>query len=87
MSENEEKLMSSSIKTSLQSAVCLHEFPNYQMDVFINVLEDDGSVLAASIIAAGLAFVDASIPMFDLITATSVGVIDDSLLVDPSGNI
>jgi len=85
ISENEEKLMSSSIKTALESAVCLHEFPNYQVDVFILVLEDDGSVLPASMMAAGIAFIDASIPCYDIMTAASVAVIDGKLLIDPSG--
>lgn len=85
MSESEEKLMSSSIKTAISSAVCLHEFPNYQIDIFINVLEDDGSVLAASIIACGLAFSDASIPMYDLISASTVGILNGEIVVDPTG--
>lgn len=77
--------MGTCIKSALEPAICLHEFPNYQMDVFINVLEDDGSVLAASIIAAGIAFADASIPMYDLISASNVGILDGSIIVDPTG--
>jgi exosome complex component MTR3 len=79
--------MATCIKSALEPAVCLHEFPNYQMDVFVNVLEDDGSVLAASIIAAGIAFADASIPMYDLIAASSVGVLHDSIIVDTTGSL
>jgi len=36
------------------------------------VLENDGSVLATAITAAGLALMDGCIPMYDVITATSL---------------
>lgn len=84
--ENEEKLIASNIKTALESTVCLHEFPNYQIDVFILVLEDDGSVLSTSITAAGLAFVDASIPCYDVLTSSSVAVVNGQLLIDPTAD-
>jgi ribonuclease PH len=49
------------------------------------VLEDDGAVLSTAINAAGIAFVDASIPCFDLITSSSVAVgKDGKLLIDPT---
>lgn len=34
--------------------------------------------------AAGLAFVDASIPIYDLISSSTVAVVDEKLLIDPS---
>lgn len=84
--ENEEKLIASNIKTALESTVCLHEFPNYQIDIFILVLEDDGSVLSSSIIAAGLALVDASIPCYDVLTSSSVAIVNGQLLIDPTAD-
>lgn len=42
------------------------------MDVFVVVLENDGSTLATSLTAAGLALADASIHMFDLIIGASL---------------
>lgn len=47
-------------------------------------MQDDGSVLGAAITCAGLALADAGIPMYDVITATTVGIVDDQLLLDPS---
>lgn len=82
--ESEEKLLASNIKTALESTVCLHEFPNYQIDVFILVLEDDGAVLSSAIQAAGLAFVDASIPCYDILASSSIAIRDNELLVDPT---
>lgn len=64
--------------------VCRHEFPNFQVDIFANVIQDDGSVLGAAITCAGLALADAGIPMYDIITATTVGVIDNRIILDPT---
>lgn len=49
-----------------------HEFPNFQVDVYVLVLENDGSVLAAAINCAGLALADASVPMYDLVSAATM---------------
>lgn len=48
------------------------------------MLEDDGSVLAAAITAAGLAISDAGVPMYDIVTATSVAIVDNQIMVDPT---
>lgn len=48
------------------------------------MLEDDGSVLSSSIIAAGLAFVDASVPCYDILTSSSVAIVNGLLLIDPT---
>ena len=84
--EVEEKLLVSNIKAALESTVCLHEFPNYQVDVFILVLEDDGAVLSTSITAAGMAFIDASIPCFDICASSTLALIDNKFIVDPNGS-
>lgn len=84
VSEGDEKLIVSNIKSALESTVCLHEFPNYQVDVFILVLEDDGAVLSTSITAAGLAFIDASIPCFDICSSSTVAIINNRFVVDPT---
>ena len=49
-----------------------HLYPKSQIDVFITVLEDDGSSLAAAITTAGLAVADAAIDMFDVIVGASL---------------
>lgn len=86
ISEVDEKLVVSNIKAALESTVCLHEFPNYQVDVFILVLEDDGAVLSTSITAAGMAFIDASIPCFDICASSTLAIINNRFIVDPSGS-
>lgn len=64
--------------------MCRHEFPNFQVDIFAHCLQDDGSALAAAITAAGLALADAGIPMYDVITAATVGYIGQRQLLDPT---
>ena len=52
---------------ALSSTVCLHRYPKSCIEVFVTVLEDDGSVLAAALTASGLALANAGVHMFDLI--------------------
>lgn len=80
----DEKSLALSLKRALQPAVCRYAFPNFQVDIFVHVIEDDGAVLAAAINCAGLALADAGIPMYDIITASSVGVFDNQIVVDPT---
>lgn len=81
----EEKSYALAMKRALQPAVCRYTFPNFQVDVFVNVLENDGSALAAAITGAGLALADAGIPMYDVITAANVGFCDEKVFLDPNG--
>lgn len=54
------------------------------MDVFANVLQDGGSVLSSTITCAGLALADAGIPMFDIVAASTIGIVGDNFFVDPT---
>ncbi|KAL1397015.1 hypothetical protein pipiens_010068 [Culex pipiens pipiens] len=80
----EERSLAAAMTKALQPVVCRHLFPNFQIDIFANVLEDDGSVLGAVITAAGLALSDATISMFDIVTATTVAVYGDRIYLDPT---
>ena len=80
----EEKELSLSLKRALEPAVCRHEFPNFQVDIYVSVLENDGGSLAAAITCAGLALADAHVPMYDLVTAASVGIDGELIIMDPT---
>ncbi|KAI8432732.1 hypothetical protein MSG28_013692 [Choristoneura fumiferana] len=82
--DQEERALSVALRQALEPAVCRHLFPNYQVDIFIYILEHDGACLAAAINAAGLALADAAVPMYDLITACSLAVIGEKIFVDPT---
>lgn len=79
-----EKSLALSLKRALLSAVCRFAFTNFQVDIFVHVIEDDGSVLAAAITCAGVALADAGIPMYDIISASTIAVFDNQILVDPT---
>lgn len=49
-----------------------HEFPNFQVDVYAIILDNDGSCLSGAITAAGVALADAGIPMYDVITSVTL---------------
>lgn len=53
--------MALSLKRALLPAVCRYAFTNFQVDIYVNVIEDDGSVLAAAITASGLGAISFSI--------------------------
>lgn len=82
--DSEEKLYSELMKKALESAVCRHEFPNFQVDVFALILHNDGSAVSAAITAAGLALAHAGVPMYDLITSVTIGVQNDKKFIDPT---
>lgn len=80
----EEKHYSAIMKQALESTVCTHEFPNFQVDIYALVLQNGGSCLSAAITAAGLALSHAGVPMYDLITSATVGIQGDIVVLDPT---
>lgn len=70
------------IKEALQSMIFLEQYPKSTIDVFLEVLQADGSTRVTSITAASLALADAGIPMRDLVVGVSVGKINDTVIVD-----
>lgn len=82
--DTEEKQNSILMKQALEPAVCRHEFPNFQVDIYAIVLENDGSALSAAITCAGIALAQAGVPMYDLIVSTSVAICDKVQLINPT---
>ena len=69
---------------ALSPSVCLHRYPKSQIDVFVMVLQDNGSAIAAGITAASLALSDACIEQYDIVTSAAVRVCGkESFLLDP----
>lgn len=67
---------------ALLPALKLEEFPNAVIDVFIEVVQADSGTRCAGICGASLALADAGIPMYDLVSAISVGKVGDKIVVD-----
>jgi exosome complex component RRP41 len=74
--------LSKVIREALSQAVMVERFPFTAIDVFVEVLEADGSTRCAGINAASLALADAGIPMRDLVAACAVGKVEGHLVVD-----
>src|SRR3989339_1566543 len=67
---------------ALLPVIDLSEFPNAVVDVFIELPQTEAGSRCAGICAASMALADAGIEMKDLVTAVSVGRVDDKLVVD-----
>ncbi|MGQ9530358.1 MAG: exosome complex exonuclease Rrp41 [Candidatus Bathycorpusculaceae bacterium] len=74
--------LSKVIREALEPSIFLEYYPRTGIDVFIEVLQADGSTRCASIVAASLALADAGIPMRDLVVACSAGKVDDTIVLD-----
>ena len=74
--------LSKVIRESLIPAIVVEQFPFSAIDIFIEVINADGSTRCASIIAASVALASAGIPMKDLVAACSVGKINGVLVLD-----
>jgi len=82
--ESEAREISSSIKEALEATVCMHLYPKTQIDVFVTVLENDGSVLAAAMTCASLALANASVQMFDITIGASLKRVKGDRFTDPT---
>lgn len=67
---------------ALSEVVNLEEFPNTVVDVHISILQADASTRCAGINAAALALAHASVPMKEIVSAVSIGKVDDKIVVD-----
>ncbi|XP_037085484.1 exosome complex component MTR3-like [Pollicipes pollicipes] len=81
--DNQERELSQTLRTAVEPAVCLHEFPKSNVDVFVYVLQDDGGALAAAVVAVSAALADASVPMYDLVAAAALRHTAGRDLLDP----
>ncbi|XP_065215335.1 exosome complex component MTR3-like [Planococcus citri] len=84
LKDAEEREHSINLRRALEPAVMRHQFSNFQVDIYVLVIENDGSCLAAAITCANLALANASVPMHDLVTGVSLGLFNDCTLIDPN---
>lgn len=74
--------LSKVIKEVFENLILVEEFPNTQIEVYIDVLQADGGTRTASIAVAAVALANAGIPMKDMVSAVAVGKGGDELIVD-----
>ncbi len=74
--------LSKVIKEVFENVILSKEYPNTQIELYIDVLQADGGTRTASIAVASVALANAGIPMTDMVSAVAVGKGGDELLVD-----
>jgi len=72
------------ISDAFKSVVCLEKFPKSEIEIGISILEDDGSLLGSSILAANLALIDAGIEIFDFLVGISILMKNSEIFYDPN---
>lgn len=60
---------------ALSAAVVTERFPRTAIDVFVHILQADGSTRVSGLTAASVALADAGIPMYDMVTSLAFGKI------------
>jgi exosome complex component RRP41 len=73
------------IRLALEPVIFVEDFPRATIDIFVEILQADGSTRVTAINAASLALASAGVPMRDLVAACSVGKIDGTLILDLNG--
>lgn len=72
------------VQRAFEGVILLQSYPKSQIDIYVQVLQNDGGAIVAAINAAGLALVNAGVAMSDLVVACNVGYVDDTFVVDAS---
>lgn len=60
----------------------LNQYPNSVIDIFVELLQTDSGTRCAGITAGALALADAGIPMKDLVSSVSIGIVNGHPVVD-----
>ncbi|KAF9234604.1 exoribonuclease, exosome component 4 [Melanogaster broomeanus] len=74
--------LASTIKSTFEPVVQTHLYPRSQIDIFIQVIQQDGGLLAACLNGTTLALAAAGIALFDFVCALTGGVHSTSALLD-----
>lgn len=74
--------LSKVIREVFENLIITEEFPNTEINIYVDVLQAEGGTRTASITAAAVALANAGIPMRDIVSAVSVGKADGELLID-----
>lgn len=72
-------------RNAILPALFLDEFPRTSVDTVIEILQADASTRCAGINAAVLAIADAGVPMRDLVSSCSAGIVNGQVLLDIAG--
>jgi exosome complex component RRP41 len=74
--------LAATIKSTFEPVIQTSLYPRSQIDVFVQVLQQDGGLLQACINGTTLALISAGIPLLDFVCAVTGGVHSTSPLLD-----
>ncbi|ORM39774.1 Exosome complex component RRP41 -like protein [Babesia sp. Xinjiang] len=72
------------VRSTIERVILSQLYEDAAINVFVNVLEADGGVLATVINAVFIALIDAGIAMRDLVVACTAVMLNNELLLDPN---
>lgn len=74
--------LASIVKSTFEPVVQTHLYPRTQIDIFIQIIQQDGGLLPACLNGTTLALASAGVAMFDFVCAISGGVHSAAPLLD-----
>ncbi|XP_054162062.1 exosome complex component RRP41-like [Oppia nitens] len=74
--------ITNNLREVFENAILTELFPHSQIDIFVEVLQSDGSNYSACVNAATLAVIHAGIPIKDVVCACSASMVTDQPIVD-----
>jgi exosome complex component RRP41 len=74
--------LASTIKSTFEPVILTSIYPRSQIDIFVQVLQQDGGLLQACINCTTLALANAGIPLLDFVCAITGGVHSTSPMLD-----
>ncbi|KAH8328550.1 hypothetical protein KR067_010679 [Drosophila pandora] len=82
-----ERHLGSMLTKALEPVVCRTEFLNFQLDIRVLILDDDGCLLSTAINCCGVALVECGISTYDLITASTACIYRNHVFLNPSSKV
>jgi exosome complex component RRP41 len=73
------------LREALSNVIFFEDYPKTLVNVYVEILQADGTTRCAGLNAASMAMADAGIPMKNLVTSCSVGKLDGDIIVDVAG--
>lgn len=71
------------IQKIFESTILMDQFPRSQIEIFVEIHQQDGAAVSAAINAVTLALINAGIPLRDVVSSCTLGMMDNkTVLVD-----
>lgn len=77
--------MATVVQRIFEGVILKETYPRSQIDIYVQVLQNDGAVGVAAINASALALINAGVAMSDSVVACSAGLVDTVMVTDPNG--